>query len=184
MTKQNQVQQVLSLKTYTDKFKADASEGIVRCEFSIEAMKNPVDFEPVNLGPAINTTYDEYWPSLSADEQTLAITRLVPSGEDDEEGQEDFFISHWSDGNWEEMKNAGKPLNTEDNEGAQTLSGDGRMMVFTVATGRCCWPLRFILFHKGSDRWTPPRNIGRQINTAYRETQPSINRRTDAVFLK
>lgn len=165
----------LSFKTYTDKFKEYASEGIVRCEFSMEAMKNPVDFEPVNLGPAINTTYDEYWPSLSADEQTLAITRLVPSGEMTKKVQEDFFISQWSDGSWEIMKNAGKPLNTEDNEGAQTLSGDGRMMVFTGcnrddAVGRC--DLYYSI--KEGDHWTPPRNIGRQINTAYRETQPSI----------
>ncbi len=165
----------LSFKTYIDKYKEDASVGIVRCEFSIEAMKNPVDFEPVSLGPAINTTYDEYWPSLSADEQTLVITRLVPSRDLAKKIQEDFFISHWSDGSWGEMKNAGRPLNTEDNEGAQTLSGDGRMMVFTGcnrvdAVGRC--DLYYSI--KEGDNWTPPRNIGRQINTAYRETQPSI----------
>ena len=44
--------------------------------------------------------------------------------------QEDFFISHKDQNGWSKMENAGYPLNTEDNEGAQTISADGRLMVF------------------------------------------------------
>jgi outer membrane protein OmpA-like peptidoglycan-associated protein/Tol biopolymer transport system component len=153
-----------------------AREGLLRCNFAINALKNPVDFNPVNLGPSVNTAGDEYWPSISADEQTLVITRLVKSEELPGKVQEDFYISKWQDDGWEVMKSAGSPLNTSDNEGAQTLSGDGRYMVFTACNrkdglGRC--DLYFTV--KEGDKWSTPRNIGSPVNTKYRETQPSLS---------
>ena len=42
----------------------NATRLIDNCNFSIQAVTNPVPFEPVNLGSNINTVYDEYWPSL------------------------------------------------------------------------------------------------------------------------
>ena len=153
-----------------------ARDGLARCTFSIDAMKNPVDFSPVSLGPSVNTASDEYWPSISADEQTLVITRLVKSEELPGKVQEDFYISRWQEDGWEVMKDAGSPLNTDDNEGAQTLSGDGRYMVFTACNrkdglGRC--DLYFTV--KEGNKWSLPKNIGKPVNTQYRETQPSIS---------
>lgn len=153
-----------------------AREGISRSEFALDALTHPVDFQPQNLGPAVNTPSDEYWPSLSADEQTLVITRLVSSDEFMRKVQEDFFISQRGDSGWTTMKNAGRPLNTGDNEGAQTLSGDGRIMVFTACNrndgvGRC--DLYYTV--KTGDLWAIPRNLGKPVNTPYRETQPSLS---------
>ena len=89
--------------------------------------------------------------------------------------QEDFFISQWKDTSWGLMQNAGNPLNTMDNEGAQTLSGDGRFMIFTACNrsdglGRCdlYWS------EKEGDKWSIPKNLGKPVNTSYSETQPSI----------
>jgi outer membrane protein OmpA-like peptidoglycan-associated protein len=165
----------LSLSTGNVAQSDKAKDGIARCTFSIQAVQHPVDFKPVNLGPAVNTSDDDYWPSLSADEQILMITRLIHSDEFMRNVQEDFFISHWKEAGWEEMKNAGSPLNTGDNEGAQTLSGDGRLMIFTACNrkdglGRC--DLYYSV--KEGDRWTMPRNLGKPVNSSYRETQPSV----------
>jgi outer membrane protein OmpA-like peptidoglycan-associated protein len=152
-----------------------AKDGIVRCIFSMEAMKHPVDFKPVSLGPNVNTSADEYWPSLSADEKTLVITRLVPSDNFMKKVQEDFYLSKWTDQGWSPIRSAGKPLNTEDNEGAQTISGDGRFMVFTACNradgiGRC----DLYSSKRIGDTWLTPVNMGRPVNTIYRETQPSL----------
>ena len=57
---------------------SQAKRKLESCNFAIVAIKNPVPFDPVNLGDNINTEYDEYWPTLTADEQTLIITRLIP----------------------------------------------------------------------------------------------------------
>jgi outer membrane protein OmpA-like peptidoglycan-associated protein len=152
-----------------------AKEGIARCEFSIDAIRHPVDFKPVRLSASVNTSGDEYWPSLSTDEKTLVITRLVPGDDFIKKVQEDFFISQWTGEDWEVMKNAGRPLNTNDNEGAQTISGDGRYMIFTACNrsdgiGRCD------LYSSGKEgeTWSKPINLGKPVNTTYRETQPSM----------
>lgn len=171
----NSYNHYLSLHTGNTVYEEKANKGIIRCNFSLDAMKHPVDFKPVNLGPGVNTTNDEYWPCLSADEQTLVITRLVKSDDFFKKVQEDFYISQWQETGWGLMKNAGIPLNTADNEGAQTLSGDGRYMIFTACNrseglGRCdlYWSI------KENEKWSVPKNLGKPVNGAYRETQPSI----------
>lgn len=165
----------LQLNTGNPKNEEKAKDGIVRCIFSLEAIKHPVEFKPENLGTGVNSIQDDYWPSLSADEQTLVITRLIKSEDFFKKVQEDFFISQRSDKGWGTAKNLGFPINTSDNEGAQTLSGDGRLMVFTACNrsdglGRCdlYWSIR------RGDKWSIPQNMGKPINTTYRETQPSI----------
>jgi hypothetical protein len=165
----------LSLNPNNASYILKARSGIERCEFSLNAVHHPVQFNPVNLGPAVNTPNDEYWPSLSVDEQTLVITRLLKSDNPIIKYQEDFFISHWSGNEWAEMKNAGSPLNTSNNEGAQTISGDGRLMIFTACNradgqGRC--DLYYSV--KSGEEWSLPKNMGKPVNTSYRETQPSI----------
>lgn len=153
-----------------------AQDGIARCEFALNALQNPVEFKPVNLGPKVNSDQDEYWPSLSADERTLFVTRLIRSDEFMKTLQEDFYISRWEDTAWSEMKSAGSPLNTPDNEGAQTITADGRYMVFTACNrrdgiGRCDL---YETVREG-DTWSIPVNMGAPVNTKYRETQPSIS---------
>ncbi len=165
----------LELNTGNEAQTEKAKDGVVRCVFSIEAMKHPVDFDPATLDTTVNTPYDEYWPGLSADEKTLVITRLVPSEDLMKQVQEDFFISQWTGSGWSVMKNAGRPLNTPGNEGAQTLSGDGRYMIFTACNrgdgvGRC----DLYASTKEGDSWSVPVNLGRPVNSPYRETQPSM----------
>jgi outer membrane protein OmpA-like peptidoglycan-associated protein/tetratricopeptide (TPR) repeat protein len=153
-----------------------AEKNIERCRFSINAMANPVPFVPENLGPAINTIDDEYWPCLTADESTLIFTRLLKDSSSYAGFQEDFFISKKERQGWGMAKNAGFPLNSPFNEGAQTISADGRLMVFTACgrkdgLGRC----DLYLSRKTGDAWSLPRNIGKPVNTGSYETQPSLS---------
>jgi flagellar motor protein MotB/tetratricopeptide (TPR) repeat protein len=153
-----------------------AKNGIEKCKFSIYAVSNPVSFNPENLGVNVNTIGDEYWPSLSADEQTLIITRQIKSTSLYGGMQEDFYISHMTKDGWGLMENAGVPLNTSDNEGAQSISADGRLMVFTACNkkggvGRC----DLYYSRRIGDSWTFPKNMQAPVNTRYKETQPSLS---------
>ena len=58
-----------------------AARNVKNCEFAIEAVKNPVPFSPESVGEGINTSNDEYWPSITADGQTLMFTRQTRPGE-------------------------------------------------------------------------------------------------------
>jgi len=162
-----------------------ASKKLKSCEFAINAIKNPVPFNPENLGDSINTNDDEYWPSLTADEQILLITRLLPKREapagmilakNSKNYQEDFYISVKNDGFWKNAINAGNSLNTEDNEGAQSLYVDGRLMYYTACNrsdgkGRC----DIYVSKRTKDGWSEGINIGSPVNTDSWEGQPSIS---------
>ena len=169
----------LDSKSTDARMRAVAKRKMVNCEFAINAMKHPVPFSPENLGDSINSIYDEYWPSLSADEQTLVVTVKLPVkglAAVAQNEQEDFYISYWKDGHWSKMKDMGPPLNTRDNEGAQSLSVDGKRMYFTACNrpdgiGNCDI---YVSFRKG-DNWSEPINLGEPINSASSEKQPSIS---------
>ncbi len=90
--------------------------------------------------------------------------------------QEDFYISYLSNGVWKTAVNAGAPLNTSQNEGAQSLSSDGNYMYFTACErpgglGSC--DIFFSALNNG--KWSLPVNLGSPVNTKYWEVQPSIN---------
>jgi outer membrane protein OmpA-like peptidoglycan-associated protein len=163
----------------SEKNKIAAAKSIKSCEFAVNAMKNPVPFNPVSVGSGINTNDDEYWPSITADGQTLMFTRQPNiSNNPDFKGvvQEDFYISYFVNNVWQKAFNAGAPLNTIQNEGAQTLSSDGSYMYFTACNrpdglGNC--DLYFSAFNNG--KWSEPYNLGAPVNTNHWESTPSIS---------
>lgn len=148
------------------------------CEFALNAIQSPVPFNPVNLGANVNTILDEYWPSLSADENTLVVTANIPKDTTIDEviynRQEDFFITHRdSTGKWEPIKPVGKPLNTPFNEGAQSLTSDGKRMYFTVCRG-VCNIFSSDLLPDGS--WSKPVRLPMTVNSnKFSNKQPSIS---------
>jgi flagellar motor protein MotB len=159
--------------------KAIAAKLIKNCEFALKAIKKPIAFNPVSLGNGVNTQDDEYWPSITADGHTLMFTRQVNKANNPGfrgTVQEDFFISQFADKEWQMAFNAGTPLNSIQNEGAQTLSSDGTYMFFTGCNrtdglGSC--DIYFSAFSNG--KWTLPANIGSPVNTNKWESTPSIS---------
>lgn len=150
------------------------------CIFAMEAMRNPVPFQPENLGPAVNSEFSEYWPALSVDENLLMFTVMLPgkaqSGEDPLNLHEDFFYSTRLEGSWEARKNAGAPLNTSDNEGAQSMTADGRTLWFTACnrrSGQGMCDLYYTIWE--GEMWSTPKNVGSPINSRYSEKHPAIS---------
>ena len=89
--------------------------AFVNCRCSKIAIENPVDFNPVSLGDSINTSSDEYWPAITADDEVLLFTRQVHMTSKQMMGpdfQEDFFMSRRSGASWMSAVNLGSPLNT------------------------------------------------------------------------
>lgn len=159
--------------------RAEVLAEIDRAEFAKMAYNNPVPFNPVNLGKAINTKYEEYFPGLDIEEQTLYFTRRDGSLSIYEQ-DEDLFISDLveKDGDWiwSPSKNIGPPVNTRENEGAFSASPDGKYLFFTSCSrkggvGRCdIWYTA-----RQGNTWTEPENVGRPVNSSEWESQPSIS---------
>ncbi|MCG8523755.1 MAG: OmpA family protein [Pseudomonadales bacterium] len=157
----------------SEKLKKEAQHKIKNCEFALEAIQNPVEFNPKKLSDSINSGHDEYWPSLSLDKQTLVFTRLLkPEGRIP---QEDFFIAEFDSTDWAKA-NPIIEINSSLNEGAQTLSADGKLMFFTACNrsdgaGSCdIYYSRLI-----GEKWTAPQNAGKEVNSKYWEAQPSFS---------
>lgn len=157
---------------------------IMSCEFAINSKKNPVAYSPINLGPGVNTENGEYFPAITGDDQMLLFTRLLPEPKAYGGLQEDFFYSiKQPDGTWGTAKSISNRINTLYNEGAPTLSADGRTMIFAACaledgygagrTGEGSCDL-FITKKEGNE-WVVARNLGLPINSFHWETQPSIS---------
>ncbi len=170
----------LAMGGINPKIREAALKSHASCSLAIHSRENPVPFKPENLGPNINTQYDEYWPSLSADESMLVYTVLLPIDEKNPafhgNRQEDLYFSRFENGQWQQAKDMGTPPNTSDNEGAQSISGNGLFMVFTGCMRDDGYGLCDLYYSENRNgTWTSPKNMGPPINTSNSEKQPALS---------
>lgn len=143
---------------------------LLDCDFAQTAMQHPVQYQPINMGFNINSAYRDYFPALTADGQTIIYSRVV-------DGNEDFYVAHKKDGQWQKSSPLSPVINTPNyNEGAQSISPDGKYLFFTGCNrpdgyGRC----DIYVSHKEGNNWGKPFNLGKTINSEYWESQPSIS---------
>ena len=156
-----------------------AQKGIKEADFRQYAIANPVPFSPTNMGTMINTMFDEYLPALTADEQTIIITRKEPrkaTTTANTPEEEDFYIATKdNNGNWTMAQRVDEPLNSNDNEGAQCISQDGRFIVFTICGEGGMGSCDLYWSKKVGNRWSKPRNLGAAVNSRYWDSQPSFS---------
>ncbi|GAC1450687.1 MAG: hypothetical protein NVSMB7_13080 [Chitinophagaceae bacterium] len=146
-----------------------------RCyQFAIDYKKNTAGsnykFEPVNLGDSINTSVSEYFPALTIDSKQLIFTRRVRNV------NEDFFETNNKNSSWSLAKPLQGNINTNYNEGAQSISQDGQWLIFTGCNfqegyGSCDLYISYLT----PDGWSAAENMGNLINTDQWESAPSLS---------
>lgn len=137
----------------------------------------------------LNTSDQEYYGALDLTGTRMVLTRSAESGELERSapgimGGEDFFESmQREDGSW----TAPVPLpgvNTPLNEGAPSLSGDGRLMVFTACEtprdgygprrGKGSCDLFESTWNESSRSWSIGQNLGAPNSKGW-ESQPALS---------
>ncbi|HET6989943.1 MAG TPA: OmpA family protein, partial [Bacteroidia bacterium] len=83
---------------------------------------------PVNLGPKINTEYDEKSPFIHTDSQTLYFSS---NGHPGVGGYDVFYSRMDAKGNWQEPVNLGVPINTAGDDVGFFVSTDGTTGYFS-----------------------------------------------------
>jgi len=167
----------LKYETGSEDTRNRAILALESCAFAKNAIKNPVPFDPKNLGPGVNSAAPEYYPGITADQKRLLYTRLVENGKG---GQEDFFLSNFENDIWQ-ASNPILEINTEFNEGAPTFSPDGMILIFTACELHGEWaPGRTGLGHcdlffsqRQGNSWSQAVNLGEKVNSFFWESQPS-----------
>jgi len=150
-----------------------ANKRIQNCNFAFKAIKFPVDFKPKSVGKGINTLGYEYNPVVSADGSSLIYTGVrVKNGR----RVEDIYISELVDGNWEKGIPLPGYVNTNDNEGAHSISADGNLIYFTscgrqYGLGSC----DIYVSVKVGKKWSEAINLGRGVNSASWDAHPTIS---------
>lgn len=143
-------------------------------EFAIDyEKKHPAKnyvFAPQNLGDSINSPVSEYFPSLTIDGTKMVFTRRV------DHKDEDFYETNFENGRWAKATALPGKVNTNLNEGAQSISQDGQWIVFTGCNypegqGSCDLYISF----KTKNGWSEAENLGAIVNTDFWESSPSLS---------
>lgn len=154
----------------SDKSKRLVEKYLADCAF---ALGNP-EILPIvleRLPSAINSPNNEYFPKLTADNETIIFTRK-------ENNQENFYESQLTGtGKWSDAKQLLGAINSSTfNEGAHCISPDGKYLFFTGCNrpkglGSC----DIYVSKRENGIWTEPLNLGAPINTSGWEAQPAIS---------
>ena len=102
---------------------------------AVDLMSQPHRSIIKNIGPEINSSYPEYVPLVTPDENTMYFTsrREGSTGNlKDAHGNyyEDVYMSQkQSDGKWSAPTNLGAPINTNTHDACVALSFDGNQMI-------------------------------------------------------
>jgi Tol biopolymer transport system component len=170
-------------KKFTDSPKklkeSDVEHYITQCENAKQMMATPVKVIVDNLGEAVNTSYDEKSPSVTADGQTLIFTSQRPlmMSKNNNNGEVELFDNVYLS-KWDTAKNRWSlsyPVEGDVNEAygktaCTSISADGMQMFLyknnnTDALGGDIYVARKT--HSG--RWGKPVSIGHPVNSTYYE---------------
>ena len=117
-------------KISDEKFIDNKNELLKKYQAVDKLIRDTVPFFPKNL-ELLNTELDEYFPSITADEKMMSVTRSHQG----KKSQEDLYYSTNLNGIWLPLMPI-SDLNTMGNEGSQSFSADGRYMFFVACNRR------------------------------------------------
>jgi len=129
----------------------------------------------VNLGPRLNSWYDECMPGISADGLTLYFGSDRPGGY----GNCDLWVTKRTTRNdaWGPPVNLGATVNSSSNDYQPNVSSDGLSLYFASNRpgGYGSFDLWVTTRATLSDPWGPGVNLGPTVNSSSSEYQPSIS---------
>ncbi len=158
----------------------DVNKKIEECNNGKKLSATPERVFVDNLGPNINTSFPEYGPAITADEETIMYTarRDNTTGGKKDEGDnkyfEDVYISTKLNGKWQPAKLLSKNVNTESHDAVAGLSPDGsKLYIYRDLSSDNGDLYETVLF--GAD-WEPPVHMNKNINTKkYHENTVSLS---------
>ncbi len=138
------------------------------------AFLNEIDFdnavaETVHLGKTINSSYDEYLPTITSDGNYLVFTRKINNQD------ENIFFSALQDGQWTPPRQMNDRINSEFNEGMAKFRTDGKAFYFSAcerpgAMGGC--DVYLAVLENGNVHHVE--RLQGYINSDFWDSQPSV----------
>ena len=155
---------------------AEAKLQLASCDFAAQAMAHPTGPDPELLPAPLNQFRDQYFPVLTADNRSLIFTSPRTPEKRGQENEDVLISAVGPDGTFGAPVSISNDINSRENEGAATISGDGQTLVFTGCgrpggLGSCDL---YISRRRGS-QWSAPKNLGVLVNSKAWDSQPSLS---------
>jgi serine/threonine protein kinase/Tol biopolymer transport system component len=137
---------------------------------------------PENLGPTVNSSADDSFPSISSD----GISLFFDSSRIGGHGHYDLWVTtrKSKDDTWEDPVNLGPTVNSSGLDGGPCISADGRtLFFFSVRPGSYGWLDIYVTGRETtSSPWSEPVNLGPLVNSRYGDFTPSISADGSTLF--
>jgi Tol biopolymer transport system component/Tfp pilus assembly protein PilF len=158
----------------------DADYYLSQCENAKKYMEQPLSVEVTNLGPGINSKYDDKNPCITADGKTLVFTTRRPETTNDPtdiEGDGKYFENIYSAaydsaaGTFTKADNVSRSINTAAHDAVTSISPDGKQ-IFIYYNDLSDMAKRggSVFVSKVSNgKWRKPETLGKPINSSYWE---------------
>ncbi len=156
------------------------------CNNAKKEISHPHRSVITNLGEGVNSSYPDYVPVISADEQVMYFTsRREGSSNNVKDAygnyHEDVYISYNTYGKWSKAANVGPPVNSDTHDACVALSPDGeRMIVYRTAPDLVTGDL-YVTRQTNSfngKAWGPLQKYGKEINSQFIETSACFSNDT------
>ncbi|MEM9326268.1 MAG: OmpA family protein [Bacteroidota bacterium] len=149
-------------------------------QFSLESTQQPLEVRLERLSDSINRYALQYFPVLTIDNREIYYTKRdgrTPQYD------EDIVVATWKDGYWTKARSISREINGYTNEGACTVSADGRTLIFTACEGRKSYGnCDLYISTRINGQWTKPQNLGANVNSSYWDSQPALSADAKTLF--
>jgi hypothetical protein len=135
--------------------------------------------DAINIGAPVNTTDNEFYPSVSKSNSLYFTSDGAIST-----GKDDIFVSKWINGKYETPRSLGDSVNTSGFEFNAFIAPDESFLIFTGYTrkdGLGSGDL-YISYNKGNDLWTTSVNLGSEINSPQMDYCPFVDVKSGILY--
>lgn len=152
---------------------------------SIDTLRPPPGVS-LNMGNNINSAAHDYGPSLNIKDDILLFTsqrKKINNGKGSRVNEDLFWSQRKNKKSWTKAR-ALTGLNSQHNEGSPCLNNQGNMLYFSrcnteAGYGDCDL---YVSELKKDGSWGNPRNLGKNVNTSFWESQPSLSHTGDTLY--
>jgi outer membrane protein OmpA-like peptidoglycan-associated protein/tetratricopeptide (TPR) repeat protein len=154
---------------------------IEMCHSGKLLMQDTTDIIFENLGSKVNSSYPDYAPAISADNEVLIFTSRRPplngKGKMDEDYlyYEDIFITYKKNGQWVDAIPISQNINTKKHNASIGFSADAQTL-FVYEDGD------IYMSELDGEMWTIPVKLGKAINTPAWETHITMTSAQNTIY--
>ena len=134
--------------------------------------------EPINLGEPINSTADEFYPSVALSNSVYFTT--IKEGSN---SQDDIYYSTWENGIYQEPIKLDSTINSSGSEFNAFIAPDESYLLFSgwrrqdgIGSGD------MYISRRKNGAWTIATNLGKNINSQYIDYCPYVNHKTGMLY--